>query len=183
MKLKRFAYVLFFSMLATAPFITNEANAAGTLTGQVGVQVVIKDGCSVGNNNSSGSVNQWGSLNFGTYADLANIIDGRVIGSDGNSSVTVTCTKGLSPTLSLDGGLYPKGTLREMSSGNAFIPYRLYSDPSYKDEIALNGKVSLVADGNSHDVPIYGRILPSDQSTKAPPAGTYNDTVTATLAW
>ena len=157
--------------------------AAGTLTGQVGIQVVISDGCTVGNNDSSGTTNDWGSINFGTYADLANIIDGSVLGSDGSSSVTVTCTSGLSPTLTLDGGLNGSSTLRNMTSGTTLIPYRLYSDSSRSTEIAVNGSVSLSADGTAQNVPIYGRILPSDQSTTAPASGTYVDTVTATLAW
>ncbi|WP_244986462.1 hypothetical protein [Rosenbergiella epipactidis] len=48
--------------------------AEGTLSGQIGVQVTISEGCTVGNNNSSGTVNEWGSINFGTYADLSNIL-------------------------------------------------------------------------------------------------------------
>ncbi|ADU68019.1 spore coat U domain-containing protein [Pantoea sp. At-9b] len=159
------------------------AQAAGTLSGQLGIQVIISEGCTVGNNDSSGSTNDWGSINFGTYADLANIIDGSVLGSDGSSTVTVTCTSGLSPTMTLDGGLNGSSTLRNMSSGSTLIPYRLYSDSSRSTEIAVNGSVSLTADGTEQDIPIYGRILPSDQSTTAPASGTYVDTVTATLAW
>lgn len=180
MEFKTAIYALTIATVLTTPLA---ASAAGTLTGQVGIQVVISDGCTVGNNDSSGSTNNWGSINFGTYADLANIIDGSVLGSDGSSSVTVTCTSGLSPTLTLDGGLNGSSTLRNMTSGTTLIPYRLYSDSSRSTEIAVNGSVSLTADGTEQDVPIYGRILPSDQSTTSPASGTYVDTVTATLAW
>lgn len=163
--------------------ISFSATAAGTLSGTVGVQVTISEGCTVGNGDTSSSSNNWGSIDFGTYADLTSVIDGTVLGSDGSSTVSVTCTSGLSPTLSLDGGLYGSSTLRNMSSGSAQIPYRLYSNSARSTEIAINGSVSLSADGTSQSVPIYARILPSDQSTTAPASGTYADTVTATLAW
>lgn len=159
------------------------ASAAGNLSGQLGVQVTISDGCTVGNSNSNGSVNKWGSINFGTYADLANIIDGSVQGADGSSTVTVACTSGLSPTLTLDGGLNGSSTLRGMSSGSSIIPYRLYSDASRSTEIGVNGSISLASDGNKQSIPIFGRILPSDQKNTSPASGTYVDTVTATLAW
>ncbi|AOE42496.1 spore coat protein U (plasmid) [Pantoea agglomerans] len=161
----------------------NHAFAAGTLTGQLGIQVTISEGCTVGNNSSSGTVNNWGSINFGTYADLANIIDGSMLGADGSSTVTVTCTSGLSPTLTIDGGLHGSGTLRSMSAGSTQIPYRLYSNAARSAEIPVNGSLALNADGTQQSIPIFGRILPSDQSTTAPASGTYADTVTATLAW
>lgn len=157
--------------------------AAGTLTGQLGIQVKIDAGCSVGNSNSSGTNNKWGAIDFGTYADLANIIDGSLLGPNGSSSVIVTCTSGLSPRLTLDGGLNGSDALRKMVSGNTLIPYRLYSDATHNSEIAINHSMSLVADGTAQNVPIYGRILPADQTSTAPAAGTYVDTVTATLAW
>lgn len=157
--------------------------AEGTLSGQIGVQVTISEGCTVGNNNSSGTVNEWGSINFGTYADLSNIINGTVLGSNGTDTVTVTCTSGLSPTLKLDGGVNETKSLRSMISGSTTIPYRLYSDSSYSSEIAVDGSIALTADGTAQSIPIYGRIIPSDQTSSAPTAGTYTDTVTATLSW
>ncbi|WP_241609571.1 spore coat U domain-containing protein [Rosenbergiella australiborealis] len=172
------------SALFTIAVLTPTAYATnGTLTGQIGVQVIISEGCTVGNNTSSGTVNEWGSINFGTYADLSNIINGSVIGSDGANTVTVTCTSGLSPTLKLDGGLNETSSLRSMISGSTKIPYRLYSNSSYSSEIAVNGSIALTADGTAQNIPIYGRILPADQTSTAPSSGTYTDTVTATLSW
>ena len=183
MKLKPVIISAFIGITAFSIALT--ASAAGTLTGQVGIEVVISEGCSVGNGDSSGSNNQWGSISFGTYADLLNIVDGAAVGSDGSSAMTVTCTSGLSPSLTLDGGLYGNGSLRNMSSdsGATLIPYRLYSDSARSAELAVNGSISLTADGTTQSVPLYGRILPADQSTTAPASGTYVDTVTATLAW
>ena len=173
-------------LCALFPLTTLSSNAyaaEGTLSGQIGVQVTISEGCTVGNNNSSGTVNEWGSINFGTYADLSNIINGTVLGSNGTDTVTVTCTSGLSPTLKLDGGVNETDSLRAMISGSTTIPYRLYSDSSYSSEIAVDGSIALTADGTAQSIPIYGRIIPSDQTSSAPTAGTYTDTVTATLSW
>lgn len=171
------------SMLALV--LVNSAQAAGTLTGNIGVTLTIGEGCTVTNGSVTGGTNEWGKLDFGTYSDLTNIIDGTVTGSDGSNTVTVTCSKGLSPTLSLDSGLYGNASLRNVSSdgGTTLIPYRLYSDSSRSTEIAPGGSIELTADGTAQNIPIYGRIQPADQRTTAPAAGTYTDIVVATLAW
>jgi len=155
----------------------------GTLTGQIGVQVTIEQGCSVGNGTSTGTANEWGSINFGTYADLSNIVDGSVLGSDGANTLTITCTSGLTPTLKLDGGLNETSkSVRAMISGSATIPYHLYSDAAYSKEIAVDGSISPTADNSAQKILIYGQIRPSEQASSLT-AGTYTDTVTATLSW
>lgn len=165
--------------------IAGTVQAAGSLTGNIGVTLNIGEGCTVSNGSVSGGTNEWGTLDFGTYSDLTNVIDGSVTGSDGSNTVSVTCSSGLSPTLALGSGLYGNGSVRNVSSdgGTTLIPYRLYSDSARSSEIALNGSISLTADGTAQDIPIYGRVLPADQSTTAPAAGTYTDTVVATLSW
>lgn len=159
--------------------------AAGTLTGQIGVQLIIGAGCTVANGNTNGGTNNWGNLDFGTYSNLTSIIDGTVVGSDGTNAVTVTCSTGLSPTLSLNGGLYGSGNTRSVSSngGTTLIPYRLYSDSARTNIIDVNTPITLASNGSPQNIPIYGRIVPADQSNTAPAAGTYVDTVVATLAW
>lgn len=180
---RKMPFSLFFSLLTLS--LSGTAHAAGSLTGDIGVTLTIGEGCTVSNGSVSDGTNSWGTLDFGTYSDLTNVIDGSVSGSDGANTVTVTCSSGLSPTLTLDSGLYGNGSVRSVSSdgGTTLIPYRLYSDSARSSEIALNGSISLTADGTAQDVPIYGRVLPADQSTTAPAAGTYTDTVVATLAW
>ncbi|MFP1885446.1 Csu type fimbrial protein [Lonsdalea quercina] len=176
------------SLLSTALTLSvvSAAHAAtGSLTGEIGVQLTIGEGCTVSNNNSSSGTNEWGTLNFGEYADLTSAVNGTVIGKDGSSTVSITCSNGLSPSLALDGGLYGTSSVRNLSSngGSTVIPYHLYSDSGRSSEIAINGSLSLNADGSAQSIPIYGRISPSDQSTTAPASGTYTDTVTATLSW
>lgn len=159
------------------------AHAAGTLTGQVGVQLTISTGCTIGNGTVTGGTNQWGTLNFGNYADLTSVINGTVFGADGTNAVTITCSSGLSPTLSLNGGIAPSGSVRTMTSSGNSILYRLYSNASRTTEFAINTPVTLASVTTPQSIPIYGRVLPVDQTNTAPAAGTYNDTVVATLAW
>lgn len=173
------ATALIASSLLSAP-----ALAEGTLTGQIGVSLTIGDACTVTNDSISGSTNQWGTLDFGTYADLTSVIDGSVIGSDGSNAITITCSSGLSPTLTIDGGLYESGALRYLSAGSTdTIAYRLYSDSARSSEVAIDGSISLTADGSAISLPLYGRVLPADQSSTAPASGSYSDTLVATLAW
>ena len=157
--------------------------AAGTLTGKIGVQLVIGAGCTVNNNSTAGGTNNWGTLDFGTHSTLTNIIDGTVIGSNGSNGITIVCSEGLTPTLSLDAGQNGSGSTRNLSagSGGTLIPYRLYSDSARTSVINPNAPITLA--NSSQDLPVYGRVLPEDQSTSSPAAGTYNDIVIATLAW
>lgn len=190
MKLRKTLLITLGCALTTVLTSLSASATEGTLTGQVGVEVTIKEGCTVANGSSSSGTNSWGTLNFGTYADLTSIINGSVLGSDGKDAVTVTCTEGLSPTLTLDGGLNESGNVRNMvnttTSGtttSSDIAYHLYSDASYDTEIEPGTAISLTASGDAQSIPIYGRILPTGQSSTAPASGTYTDTVTATLAW
>ncbi|MOA35770.1 Spore Coat Protein U domain protein [compost metagenome] len=70
-----------------------------------------------------------------------------------------------------------------MSSGGDTIPYRLYSDSARTTEIAINTPIALTTGTTAQNIPIYGRVLPGDQLSTSPAAGTYNDTVVATLSW
>ncbi|WP_058913769.1 spore coat U domain-containing protein [Entomohabitans teleogrylli] len=171
--------------------ICGNAWSAGALTGQIGVQVTIGAGCTVTNNSVVGGINQWGNLNFGQYADLNNVINGTVIGSDGQSAVTIQCSSGLTPSLVIGSGLNASGGVRRMAYTNGgnttLVAYRIYSDVARSAEIAPGGNVGLSTTGTAQNIPLYGRIIPADQTTgtggTTPAAGTYNDTVVATLSW
>ncbi len=181
MKLRSFSFL--FSFLSIATLMPN-AHAAGTLSGQISVNVTIGGGCKVANNVSTGASNQWGSINFGSYGDLSNTINGSLLGSDGSSSLKITCNTTTTPQLTIDGGVNKTGSLRAMISGKNTIPYHLYSDASYSKEIPVGGEIDIPHDGTQQSIALYGRILPTDQDQKNPaPEGTYTDTVTATLTW
>lgn len=173
--------------------------ANGSLSGKIGVQLTIAAGCTVGNADTSIGTNNWGTLNFGQFADLSSVIDGQALGKDGANMITISCTKGLSPKISVDGGLNPSSDsqpLRQMTAtinkdGQAStltIPYHLYTDSarSASSEIKINTATALSADDSAQNFTMYGRILPSDQKSSSKTqfaAATYSDTVTATLSW
>ncbi len=174
-----------FGAVLLAGSYASVAHAEGTLTGEIGVSLIIGDGCTVSNGSAAAGSNQWGTLDFGEYPDLTSVIDGQVVGEDGSNAISITCSTGLSPTLTIDGGLYDNGTLRNVSSdnGTSLVAYRLYSDAARSTEVVVDAPISLVADGTALELPLYGRILPADQASTAPAAGTYSDTLVATLAW
>lgn len=156
--------------------------AAGTLVGQIGVQVTIGSACTVGNSSSTAGVNNWGTINFGTYGDLTNAINGSILGSNGSSTVTITCSTGLTPTLTLNAGANAGSAgVRYMSNGTNTIGYRLYSDTARATLIAIDTPITLA--NSVQNIPVYGRILPADQTSTTPAQGLYQDTVIATLVW
>jgi spore coat protein U-like protein len=184
--MSRFKKIIPFALVgALTCSLTSTAHSAGSLSGEIGVKLVIGNGCSVDNGSATGGVNNWGLMDFGTQANLVSSVDATLIGANNTGPVTINCSTGLTSTLSLNGGLYGTSSLRNVSSdgGTTVVPYRLYSDSTRTTEIAINTPVSLISNGTAQNIPIYGRIIPADQSTTSPAAGTYTDTVLATLAW
>lgn len=97
-------------------------------------------------------------------------------------AVTVACTKGTATNIGLGLGSNASGTTRRMKdSGTNTINYELYSDSS-RSTVWGNASGSWMTPGaapdkNPRTFQVYGRI-PSGQDV---PAGTYNDTVVATV--
>ena len=170
--------------LLSAIVLTQPASAAGTLSGQISVQVTLGSGCSV-SNVRNGENNRWGTINFGSYGDLANSIDASVTGSGGGNALTVTCTEDLDSTLTLDGGQYGDAALRYMknATGNQQIAYRLYADAGRSQEILPGGTIAIVGTGNPQAIPVFARIRPEAQRVNSQTAYGYDDLVTATFTW
>lgn len=160
---------------------------ADTLTGQLGVRLVIGTGCTVSNGSSVGGVNSWGTLDFGNKADLSSAFTGRALGADGANPITITCNTASTPTLTFNGGVNTgAGNLRYMANAANRIAYRLYSDSTFATPIAVAQAINL-PNNAGQPFNIYGRVLPEDQAAGTaglnPAAGTYTDTVVATLTW
>jgi len=108
--------------------------------------------------------------------------------SDAQSNLSVTCTNGTTGTISLDqggnpaNGSNPADPKRQMTAGsNHYLLYDLYSDSGRTikwgaDAAAVNSS----GDGTSKTLTVYGRI---GQGQNNPFAGSYNDTVTATVTF
>jgi spore coat protein U-like protein len=159
---------------------------AGSLTGQVGVQITIGAGCTVTNGSVAGGANQWGTIDFGTHPDLVNVVDAQVVGASGN--IQIQCNDGVTPFLTVNGGLYSSGAQRNMQNtvdGTSQIGYSLYANPARTDAIVPGTAMSIAssATGTAVDIPIYGRVVPTGQASTTPAAGLYTDTLLVTLAW
>ncbi|WP_425048534.1 Csu type fimbrial protein [Pseudomonas sediminis] len=159
------------------------AFSAGQLQGQLNVQITIGTGCTVTNGAASGSSNTFGSLSFGNYNDLANLIDGRSFGSAGGSSFGLQCSLGTAYSIALNSGQNATGGQRRMINSGAYVAYNLYQDSgrsqAWGDGGATGTVLSGTGTGNNEEVIVYGRV--PAQTTPSP--GTYTDTVQVTIAW
>jgi spore coat protein U-like protein len=168
---------------ATLLCASGTANAAGTIQGNLGVTLTIGAGCVVGGGNSAGSANDFGSIDFGTYSSLSNIIDASATGSGGAGTLSLTCTTGTAYTVALNNGLHVgAGNQRQMAStAGSFIKYNLYQDQA-RATTWSSGANALTGTGTGAAVPliVYARV-PAAVTTPDP--DTYNDTVTMTVTW
>jgi len=169
--------------LVIASLSAGSALAAGSLQGQMNVQITVGSGCTVTNGTNDGSNNAFGNLTFGSYADLANIVNGRSVGSGGGSSFGVKCSQGTAYSVALDSGQNASGNQRRMQHNGEFVNYDLYQDTSRSQAWGngSNGGTTLagVGTGNNSELVVYGRV--PAQTTPSP--GTYLDTVQVTVAW
>jgi len=187
MNIKKYSLL---GLLVASSLIPITSQAAGALTGTLSVQLIIGNGCTVTNGATAGNP-LWGTVNFGNYSDLNSPITGSVQSTTAGN-VTITCSTGLTPSISLNGGLNPTTTapiartMTSLAAGATPILYRLYFDPARTREYQINTPQALatVTSGTTtQNIPIYGYINPVDQTNKTPATGTYNDTVVATLSW
>jgi spore coat protein U-like protein len=96
-------------------------------------------------------------------------------------SVTVTCTKGAAATIGLGLGANVSGTQMRMANGTNYLNYALYQDSGHATVWGTSGAGLLSPGAAPSKAPrtfqVYGRI-PAAQDL---PAGTYTDTVVATV--
>jgi spore coat protein U-like protein len=143
---------------------------AGTATANVGVSANIANNCTVGNVSAIAFTYDPIVANHSSPATATGTID-------------VTCTSGASWLLDLDNGQnHSSATLsqnRAMKSGTNFLSYDIYSDSGHST-VWLSGAGSDVpgtGNGAAQTQTMYGQV-PAAQNV---PAGTYNDTVVATV--
>lgn len=107
---------------------------------------------------------------------------------DATGTVNVTCTSGASTTVTLGQGDNPDAAsttavpLRQMSDGGPnLLPYHLYSENTRTTVWGDTGPTGLAHTGAGTQVGlvVYGRI-PAGQNV---PAGSYSDTVVATITF
>lgn len=107
------------------------------------------------------------NLAFGAYDPLG------TTPVDANATISVACTKGMSPTLSLSAG-------RTMTNGTDNLTYTLWSNSGYTT--AWTDGVSVGTSANpatAMTVPVYGRLATGQNVS----AGSYAGTLNATVNW
>ncbi len=139
---------------------TSAAQAAGTVTANMGVQITIQNACAFTTAPTT--------LQFGTQGPLiANV--------DVTTTFAVTCTTGDVYNIAMSAG---SGTVaaRTMLNGATPVNYSLFYDSGRtKNWGVTSGTDTLAGTGNgtSQTITVYGRVPP--QTT--PAAAVYNDTV------
>jgi spore coat protein U-like protein len=147
---------------------------AGSATSSMSVSVIVGNGCTI----------SAAALNFGGYDPTSNAVH------DGSAALSVTCTSGVAATIDLDQGANPNtgstatAPLRRLKfhdTTDHFVSYQLYQDSSHASVWAAgtNYNVSYAGVGTLETVTAYAEI-PGNQGTGTP-AGTYTDTVNATV--
>jgi spore coat protein U-like protein len=104
--------------------------------------------------------------------------------------LSLLCTSGDPYSITIDGGLNPNPSFRQMefTSGvtNYFIEYGLYSDSGYTtpwgNGINFGNGVSGVGADSPQGYTVYAQI-PIQNLTPAPISGTYTDTVQVTITF
>ena len=147
---------------------------AGTATSNMAVSATISANCTI----------TAGALAFGAYDP---IVANATVPLPGTATLTVTCTNGSGTTITLGQGLTPAGgstpaaPLRQMASGGNFLSYSLFQDVGLTTtwgDTAGTG-VAYTGTGVAGSVTVYGQVAAGQNV----PAGTYNDTVVATITF
>lgn len=145
---------------------------AATNTSNMSVSATVAANCSI----------SAGALSFGTYDTVS------AAAVDGTATISTTCTSGSAATVTLGQGLNAATTstdaapLRQMKAGTDVMAYQLYSESGRTTvwgNTTATGKAT-TGTGSNVDVTVYGRIT-AGQNTL--PAGSYTDTVVATITF
>lgn len=143
---------------------------AATATSNFQVQATVSASCNIAAN----------PLTFATPYD-------PTVGTqvDGQTTLDVTCTSATNYTVALNEGLGAGATVttRKMTSGANTLDYTLFREAGRTSIWGTTTPTETVAGtgtGAAQTLPVYGRILSGQTSV---PAGTYTDTVTATITF
>jgi spore coat protein U-like protein len=143
--------------------------SAATATANLGVSATVTNNCTIST----------AALAFGSYDP---VVAHASTNLDGTGTVTVACTKGATSTVGLGLGSNASGSTRRMTDGATnYLTYELYSD-SGRTTVWGDAGAGLYNPGAApskvaRNFTVYGRVV----SNQDVPAGSYNDTVVATV--
>ena len=157
-------------LLGLGILVASAQSVAGTATANLDVSATVDSSCTI-------------STSAVTFPDYQPIGANKESPDDSSGgAVIVTCTVGVNPVVGLSLGAHAAGSqARMLHSFSDYLPYGLFQNasrtvawgPSPPDTVALGP----ATDTDPRTVAVYGRI-PAGLS---PAAGTYYDTVVATL--
>ena len=119
------------------------------------------------------------ALAFGSYDP---VVTNAAANLDATGTVTVACTKGASSSIGLNLGSNASGSTRRLNDGSGnFLTYEVYQDSSRSTVWGNSGAALLTPAAApskaARDFTVFGRV-PGNQDI---PAGSYSDTITATV--
>lgn len=166
--------------LAVTATLAATAASAGTTVGTIGVSLTVTSACVVnGSSTVQADAGLFGSIVFPTQPGIFGDVDGQVVGSLG--AIQVLCSPGLEPVLTVGSGANDSAGRRRLTSTDAALPYRLFTDAGRTAEITIGQQIPLgTATTSTISVPIYARV---NSGGAVLPAGSYTDTVQVTLSW
>lgn len=174
-------FVTALSALAATAVIATPAHA-GTSSGTIGVSLNVSAACAVnGGTATSGSLGQLGAIAFADQPGVFGSVDGTMVATGGGSSLSILCSPGLTPAMTIGSGSHDSSSVRHLANGGAEVAYQLFSDPGRTSELAIGQQVNLgTATSTALTLPLYARV---NGGGTALPAGAYTDTVQVTLSW
>lgn len=143
---------------------------AATRTATINVSATVVDNCII----------SAGALNLGTFDGTNDLT--------ANTNIAVRCSAGTDYTLDLSTGSSGSYTNRTLANGAFSLIYNLYTASDYAtiwgDTTGGSDNVSGLGAGMGTLInhTVYGRLLAS-QNTGAIDAGSYSDTITATITY
>ncbi len=140
---------------------------AATATTTFKVKIVITESCEFAASATD--------VDFGIHARTASTAD-----VDAAGALTLTCTQGTPYTVTLNNGLNYASSTRNMINGSELIPYGLFTTAARTTAwgSALPNAVTGIGTAAAQTLQVFGRTNSLNH-----PAGSYEDTVTATVTY
>jgi len=144
--------------------LTSAAEAAGSKTADLTVAASVANNCTIATT----------QLSFGAYDPVGT---NATTDATGSGSVLIACTKGASANIALGNGGGSDANSRRLASGTNYLPYQLL-----KDDGGVWGSGAGAVTYNSlskapQTMAVQGKIAAGADV----PAGTYTDTIVATV--
>lgn len=170
---QRWAKSLLASAVLVAVATLSGTATAGTATSNLPVSAIVSANC---------TIDASGGVAFGAYDP---VVTNASTALTHTGTISTTCTNGSSATITLgqganaDTGSTAAVPLRRMVSGTNYLSYQLYSDSS--DTTVFDGStgVGVTGTGAAVSTSVYGSVAAGQNV----PAGSYSDTVVATVAF